>query len=241
MRIRIAVVEDEAEQQEYVRKMLERWSGQSGVSVSVTHVTCAEEYLIKYNQPDTFDILFLDVCMKQMNGMELAKKIRKYDREVQILFLTGISDYVFEGYEIGAVRYLMKPVEQNKLEEAMSVCLEKLKYRSEDYVSFKYQGEIVRLLRSDILYVEVYGHYLHMVTKTDVFEWKDSLQSMRKKLDTRRFVEANRSTIVNLEYVNKITREECILENETHIHVSKGAYKGLNEAFLKFYVGSCEM
>ncbi len=147
MRIRIAVVEDEAEQQEYVRKMLERWSGQRGVSVSVTHVTCAEEYLIKYNQPDTFDILFLDVCMKQMNGMELAKKIRKYDREVQILFLTGISDYVFEGYEIGAVRYLMKPVEQNKLEEAMAVCLEKLKLRSEDYVSFKYQGEIIRLLR----------------------------------------------------------------------------------------------
>lgn len=237
MRIRIAVVEDEAEQQEYVKKMLEHWSAQSGESISVTPITCAEEYVIKYNQPDTFDVLLLDVCMKQMNGMELAKEIRKYDREVQILFLTGISDYVFEGYEIGAVRYLMKPVEQSKLEEAMTVCLEKIKQKSEDYLSFKYGGEMIRLLRSDILYVEVYGHYLHMVTRTDSFEWKDSLQNMREKLDARRFVEANRSTIVNLEYVNKITREECILENGTRIHVSKGAYKGLNGAFMKFYIG----
>lgn len=237
MRIRIAVVEDETEQYEYVSKLLLKWSEQSGESISVTHVTCAEEYLINYNQPDAFDVLFLDVYMKQMNGMELAKEVRKYDREVQMVFLTGVSDYVFEGYEIGAVRYLLKPIVQEKLEETMAVVLEKLKQKSDDYLSFKYQGDMIRLLRSDIFYVEVYGHYLRMVTKTDTFEWKDSLQSMKSKLDTRRFAEANRSTIVNMEYVNKITREECLLEDGTCIHVSKGAYKGLNEAFMKFYVG----
>lgn len=237
MRIRIAVIEDETEQYEYVNKLLTQWSEQYGESISVTHVICAEEFLIKYNQPDTFDVLFLDVYMKQMNGMELAKEIRKYDREVQMVFLTGVSDYVFEGYEIGAVRYLLKPMEQKKVTETMAVCLEKWKQKSDDYFSFKYQGEILRLLRSDIFYVEVYGHYLRMVTKTDTYEWKDSLQSMRSKLDVRRFVEANRSTIVNMEYVSKITREECLLEDGTCIHVSKGAYKGLNEAFMKIYVG----
>lgn len=236
MRMRIAVVEDEMNQYEYVKKRLTEWSEQSGESITVTHVTCAEEYLISYNQPDTFDVLFLDVYMKQMNGMELAKEIRKYDREVQMVFLTGVSDYVFEGYEIGAVRYLLKPVEQGKLAETMAVCLEKMKQRSDDYISFKYQGETLRLLRSDICYVEVFGHYLRMVTKSAVYEWKDSLQSMRSKLDSDRFAEANRSTIVNLEYVNKITREECFLEDGTCIHVSKGAYKGLNEAFMRLYV-----
>lgn len=237
MRIRIAIVEDEAEQFEYVKKLLEHWSEQSGELLSVTHVTCAEEFVINYSQPDTFNLVFLDVCMKQMNGMELAKEIRKYDRDVQLVFLTGISDYVFEGYEIGAIRYLLKPVEQENLTETMAVCLEKLENKKDDYLSLKYQGEMIRMLRSDILYVEVFGHYLRMVTKTDTFEWKDSLQNMKSKLDERRFVEANRSTIVNLEYVNKITREECLLEDGTSIHVSKGAYRALNEAFMKFYVG----
>ena len=139
MRIRIAVIEDETEQYEYVNKLLTQWSEQYGESISVTHVICAEEFLIKYNQPDTFDVLFLDVYMKQMNGMELAKEIRKYDREVQMVFLTGVSDYVFEGYEIGAVRYLLKPMEQKKLTETMAVCLEKWKQKSDDYFSFKYQ------------------------------------------------------------------------------------------------------
>ena len=165
MRIRIAVVEDESNQYEYVKKMLTQWSEQCDESIAVTHVASAEEFLMKYNQPDTFDVLFLDVYMKQMNGMELAKEIRKYDREVQMVFLTGVSDYVFEGYEIGAVRYLLKPVEQDKMTETMAVCVEKLKQKSDDYVSFKYQGEMLRLLRSDIFYVEVYGHYLRMVTK----------------------------------------------------------------------------
>lgn len=236
MRIRIAVVEDETEQYEYVENMLKKWAEKKEESIHVTHVSCAEEYLINYDQPDTFEIVFLDVCMKQMNGMELAREIRKFDREVQIIFLTGISDYVFEGYEIGAIRYLLKPVEQKKLEETLEVCVEKIKNSVEDYLSFKYQGEIIRLNCSDILYVEVFGHYLQMVTKNDKYEWKESLQNMREKLDSNRFTEANRSTIVNLQYVNKITREECILENGTAIHVSKGAYKGLNEAFVKFYV-----
>lgn len=237
MRIRIAVVEDEIEQYEYVKKLLAEWSEQCGECISVTHVTCGEEFLINYNQPDSFDVLFLDVYMKQMNGMELAKEIRKYDRDVQIVFLTGVSDYVFEGYEIGAVRYLLKPLTQDKMGETMEVCLERLEKKNDDYISFKYQGEVIRLRRSDIYFVEVYGHYLRMVTKTDTYEWKDSLQSMRSKLDERRFVEANRSCIVNLEYVSRITREECVLESGIGIHVSKGAYKGLNEAFMRFYVG----
>lgn len=236
MRIKIAVVEDQAEQYEYVKKMLEQWSAQTGEFILVNHVTCAEEYILKYCQPNSFDIIMLDVCMKQMNGMELARKIREYDRDVHIIFMTGISDYVFEGYEIGAERYLLKPIEQSKLNEAIDICFEKIKRRSEDYFSFKYQGEIIRLLRSNILFVEVYGHYLRMETQTETYEWKESLKKMREKLDARRFVEVNRSTIVNLEYVSKITKEECLLENGTCIHISKGAYKGLNEAFMKFYV-----
>ena len=89
MRIRIAVVEDITEQYEYVHKLLKVWAEQSGESIAVTHVTCAEEYLISYSQPDTFDILFLDVYMKQMNGMELAKEIREKFSNKSIWLYTG--------------------------------------------------------------------------------------------------------------------------------------------------------
>ncbi len=237
MHIKIAIVEDERDQYEFVARRINDWADKTKQRVTIAYVTSAEEFLFKYDQPATFDILFLDVCMNQMNGMELAKAIRGFDREVQIVFLTGVSDYVFEGYEIGAVRYLIKPIDEKKLSDTLEACLEKLKKRTEDYISFKYLGENIKIARSDIIYVQVNSHYLQMVTTKETYEWKKSLKKMIERLDTKRFVAANRSTVVNLEYVSKITREECILENGETIQVSRGAYIALNEAFMKFYVG----
>jgi len=235
MIVRIAIVEDEKDQYEYYRKMLEDWGKGNAVRLNILYVGSAEEFLFKYDRQDLFDIIFLDVCMKEMNGMELAHEIRRFDRNVQIVFLTGASEYVFEGYEIGAVRYLIKPVDESKLAGALAACMEKLKNRHEDYLTFRYLGENLKLSRNDIIYVQVEGHYLQMQTVNERYEWKDSLKEMVAKLDSDRFVMANRSIVVNLDYVNKITREECVLENGEAIPVSRGAYASLNDAFMKYF------
>lgn len=235
MTVRVAIVEDETELHGYYGKMLEAWGKIRGIRLITAFVASSEEYLFKYGGRNLFDILFLDVCMKDMNGMELAHEIRKTDRRVQIVFLTGKTEYVFEGYEIGAVRYLVKPVEERRLGEALDACMEKLEGSREDYLTMKYQGENLRLLKSGILYVKVEGHYLQMQTRDRLYEWKASLKEMTAKLDPARFVMANRSVAVNLEFVSKITREECILENGQAIPVSRGAYGPLNEAFMKYF------
>lgn len=235
MLVRVAIVEDEAELHDYYKKMIEAWGNARNIRPNTTCVESSEEYLFKYDRHNVFDIIFLDVCMKDMNGMELAHEIRKFDRNVQIMFLTGNADYVFEGYEIGAVRYLIKPVEENELAKALDACMEKLGSSREDYLTIKYQGENLRLSRSEIIFVKVDGHYLQMQTVDKVYEWKASLKEMFYKLDPTRFVMANRSAVVNLEFVNKITREECILENGEIIPVSRGAYGQLNEAFMKYF------
>lgn len=235
MVVRIAVVEDEEELYDYYRKMFETWGGANDVRLILTYVGSAEEFLFKYDGQNVFDIIFLDVWMKNMNGMELAREIRKFDQNVQIVFLTGNPEYVFEGYEIGAVRYLIKPIDESKLKQALDTCMEKIKNRNEDYLTVKYLGENLKLSRNEILYVKVEGHYLQMQTVSKRYEWKASLKEMLSKLDSERFVMANRSVVVNLEYVDKITREECILENGEAVPVSRGAYGGLNDAFMKYF------
>lgn len=235
MLIRIAIVEDESDQYEYYRKMLEVWSEANGVQLSITYIESAEEFLFKYDRQNVFDIILLDVCMKDMNGMELAHTIRKFDRNVQIVFITGDSEYVFEGYEIGAVRYLIKPVDEGKLTEALNTCMEKIEKQVEDYMTFQYFGENLKLSRREIIYLRVDGHYLQMQTENGRYEWICSLKEMLDKLDSDRFVRANRSMVVNLEYVNKITREECVLENGESIPVSRGAYSALNDAFMRYF------
>lgn len=235
MVIRAAIVEDEKEQYEYYGKMLEAWGKERDIRLNITYAGSAEEFLFKYDRQGLFDLIFLDVCMKGMNGMELARAIRRFDRNVQIMFLTGVSEYVFEGYEIGAVRYLVKPVDESKLTDALDACKEKLENRSEDFLTFKYLGENLKIARNEIIYMQVAGHYLQMQTASERYEWKDSLKEMLAKLDTDRFVMVNRSVVVNLEYVDKITREECILENGEAIPVSRGAYTALNDAFMRYF------
>lgn len=235
MLIRLAIVEDDAQLHNYYGKMIETWAKARKVRLNITFVESAEEYLFKYDRPNEFDILFLDVCMKDMNGMELAHAVRAFDRRVQIVFLTGKTEYVFEGYEIGAVRYLVKPVEETELAKALDACMEKLAGSRDDYLAIKYQGENLRILRSEIISVKVDGHYLQMQTTDKVYEWKASLKETLNKLDPERFAAANRSTVVNLEFVKKITREECILENGEKVAVSRGAYGPLNEAFMKYF------
>ena len=119
--------------------------------------------------------------------------------------------------------------------KALDACMEKLGSSREDYLTMKYQGENLRLSRGEILFIQVEGHYLKMRTVDRVYEWKASLKEMLEKLDPVRFVQANRSAVVNLEFVSKITREECILENGEVIPVSRGAYGPLNEAFMKYF------
>lgn len=236
MVIRIAVVEDEEAQAKFVERKLQTKADEKNIHIVLTRIESAEEYLFKYTQAGVFDIIFLDICMNGMNGMELAKNIRKYDRDVMIVFLTGVSDYVFEGYEIGAVRYLLKPVDDQKLEDTLNVCMEDLRVKAEDFVTFKYLGESLKISRGDIVCILVEGHYVKMITKDKIYEWKDSLSNVIRKLDQDRFTFANRSAIVNLEYVCRITREECVLETGDKIPVSRGAYAPLNEAFISYYL-----
>lgn len=235
MFVRVAIVEDETALHEYYGKLVEAWGDARAVRIAVTFIESAEEFLFKYDRQNAFDIIFLDVCMKEMNGMELAHEIRKFDRNVQIIFLTGKPEYVFEGYEIGAVRYLIKPVGESGLAKALDACMEKLRRGREDYLTIQYHGENLRLSKSEILFVRVEGHYLKMQTTDGVYDWKASLKEMQAKLDSDRFVMANRSALVNLEYVSKITRGECILENGEAIPVSRGAYGPLNDAFMKYF------
>ena len=160
MVIRVAVIEDETGLHGYYGKMMEAWGTARNVRIAATFVGSAEEYLFKYDGQNIFDIIFLDICMKDMNGMELAHEIRKSDRNVQIVFLTGKTEYVFEGYEIGAVRYLVKPVAGSDLKKALDACMERLEGAREDFITIKCHGENLRLSRSEIISVQVDGHYL---------------------------------------------------------------------------------
>lgn len=94
---------------------MQQWADQCALPVQILSYPNAESFLFSYEEQPFGDILLLDIQMAQMNGMELARKIRERNRRMQIAFLTGLPDFISEGYEVDALHYLIKPIQEKKL------------------------------------------------------------------------------------------------------------------------------
>ena len=110
----IAYCEDEKIQLEYMEQLIKKWADEGNDTVTYFGYGSAKELLFEHPDSFPFDLLLLDIDMDGMDGMALAKEIREKDQKLPIVFLTNRSEYVFEGYEVGALRYLLKPVEETK-------------------------------------------------------------------------------------------------------------------------------
>ena len=112
MKYKIAICDDSDADREYVLNMVNRWAAGAGQVVHTDTFTSAENFLFHYAEESDYDILLLDIEMGDMDGVTMAKQLRKNNDIVQIVFITGYSDYISEGYEVAALHYLRKPVKE---------------------------------------------------------------------------------------------------------------------------------
>lgn len=234
--LRIGICEDDVTQLKYLKQQVEAFYKESGILAVIESFESAEQLLFNYPEDLPFNCLLLDIGLKKMDGMALAKKIRNRDRDVSIIFITGERDYVFEGYKVGAVRFLLKPYTMEDLREALLCIADREPEKPDEYIGIKIQGEYLKLKKKDILYAEVKGHYLSIKTSKQDYVLKGSMKKLKEELNDSCFVFASRSVLVNMENVEKIARTECILCGGICVSVSRGCYQHLNESFMKFYI-----
>lgn len=236
--MRIAYCEDEPAQAALVRAMILQWAESRRITAEVILYESAEEFLFK-NEVFAYDIVFLDIAMRQMNGVELARAIRQKDKNLPIAFLTADRTFAIEGYEVHAVRYLLKPVTAEKLGSLLDELLETAEADAQDTdcIMVGEKGAVRKISESSICYIEVLGHYtqLHLQDSSAV-RVKESLASVAAMLHQKElFVKCHRSFVVNLRYVEKISRAACALSDGTVLPVSRNSYQELNERFIQYY------
>lgn len=236
--MRIAYCEDEAAQAELVRAMIGQWAASRQTTAEVVLFESAEEFLFK-NEDYPYNVVFLDIAMRQMNGVELARAIRRKDRKLPIAFLTADKTFAIEGYEVHAVRYLLKPVTMEKLCSLLDELLAEQENDTEDMVCITVgeKGAVRKLAESSICYIEVLGHYTQLHLNDDsAVRIKESLAAVVEMLHRKElFVKCHRSFVANLSYVEQIGRTECTLSGGTILPVSRSAYQELNERFIQYY------
>ncbi len=102
-----AVCDDRPEDSRLVARLASRWARQAGAEAEIESFPSAEAFLFRYEEKKDFDVLLLDIEMTGMDGVELARTVRRDNEAVQIVFITGYSDYIAEGYEVSALHYLI--------------------------------------------------------------------------------------------------------------------------------------
>ena len=229
MAYRIAVCDDSAADREYTASLVRAWAAETDNQVSISLFSSGENFLFRAEDEGSFDILLLDIEMGTLDGVTLAKRLRQKSETLQIVFITGYSDYIAEGYEVSALHYLMKPVKKEKLFSVLSRAAEKL-HRDEKALHLESGGQLVRIPVYTIRYADVQGNYVTVHANRD-FTAKMTLSDLEKGLDDR-FYRVGRSAIVNLTKISRVTKTEILLQDGATVPLPRGAYDGVNRAII---------
>ena len=173
---RIAIVEDEAAVREQLAGYVQRYTRQYGTQFEVTMFTDGVEILEDYRP--VYDIIFLDVEMQHLDGMETVRRIRELDSDVLLIFITNMAQYAIKGYAVGALDYVLKPVPVD--------------------------GGMRRLDAATIYYIESEGHRVHFYTEDGDFSAPGALKVLEEKLAGRLFARRNSGYLVNLAQVSGV-------------------------------------
>lgn len=233
MKIKVAICDDSREDREYITGLLNRWASETNRCLVIQSFLSAEQFLFQYEDEKDFQILLLDIEMGKMNGVELARKIRELNRDIQIVFTTGYPDFIAEGYEVDALHYLMKPISEEKLVKVMEKAAANLR-KAEKYILLQDNGEVLKVAADAIIYIEVFSHSCVIHTKEGNVETRTAISKMENELGTG-FVRAHRSYLVNLEHIRKIGKAEIELENGETVPLARRKYVEVNLAFVSFY------
>lgn len=228
--MKVAVCDDSAADREFVKEITEKWGKHCSADLHIDVFPSSESFLFHYAEVKDYDILLLDVEMGQMDGVSMAKKIRRENQTVQIVFITGYSDYIAEGYEVEALHYLMKPVREEKLFAVLDRAVEKLR-QNEKILNLELSGEMVRLPLHEIRYLDVQKNYVTVHGKQD-YTVKRSLGDFEAELDDR-FFRAGRGLILNLKAISRVTKQEVHLSDGTVLPLPRGGYESLNRAIIE--------
>lgn len=225
-----AICDDSEDYACYIENLSRQWAGQAGVSLETERFPSAEAFLFRYEERRDFDVLLLDIEMTGMDGVTLARTVRQSNDDVQIVFITGYTDYIAEGYEVSALHYLTKPVNPEKLFQVLTRAVGRLR-RNEPALTLELPGEVVRLPLRKLCYVDVFHNYVTLHADRE-YTVKRSLSELEGELDGR-FFRVGRSCIVNLTRIRRVTRAEVELDGGERIPLPRGQYEKLNRAIIE--------
>jgi len=229
--ITIAICDDEKQTADQIRKLVNGFFREKSMETSIACFSSGED-LLKYDK--SIDILFLDIQMKGMDGMETARKLRSRNFKGYLIFVTVLEEMVFQSFEVQAYDYLVKPVEEKRFAKTMERLFASMQNVSEEklLVQKGYERSIISF--EEIVFAEVIDRkvYLHLVS-SEVVDFYDKIENLEERLDSR-FFRCHRSFLINLKYLKSYKNGVAYMENGKEIPISRLRSKAFSEVILQY-------
>lgn len=219
--MKLAICDDTADDRALIEKHLIEYAAKTESEFGLSFFESGESLLTALKKT-SFKVIFLDIYMLALNGIETAREIRKFDKEVQIIFITTSPDHAVSSYDVRALHYLMKPVSYAKLERILNLCrLETVKASKELEVLTGKINTTVKL--TDIVYVEMFKKLLTIHTTYGTLESRTSLENFELLLGGTPFLRCHRSFVVNMDFISEAVGEAFMLTTGENVPISRPA------------------
>lgn len=235
--MRIAVCDDEKAFRDVITEHLKPFKEKNS-EITEEEFCSGEDLVAAYELGKRFDLIFLDVEMKEISGVDAGQKIRALDPSVMFIFVTSYTKYVPEAFILNAFQFLVKPVGKeifNKEFERALITYSKMKYKYQIMV----KARPVILEVKDILYIETFGRHLRAITLTNIYEYVGNISAEENKLTGYGFVRCHKGYLVNLQYIFRPENNMFILTNEQTVPISKHFKNEVLSELNKYISGSC--
>lgn len=225
--INFAIVEDEDQEANALMDCMGRYERENDVSFAIDRYRDAVSFL---ENNKNYDVVFMDIMLPNMNGMEAAARMRKMDTTTVLIFVTNMAQFAVKSYEVDAFDYILKPVTYERVTFKLNKILNAMKANRSTSITVRSDGGYVRFDSSSIYYIEISGHKLIYVTDKGSYSENGTLKVLEEKLKEQQFMRCNSCYLVNPEHISSVKGLSVVMRNGDELKISQPKKKAfMNE------------
>lgn len=228
----IAVCDDSEADIRYIETILKKEFSSYNINCELTLFT-DPKILLDVNQSQPFDVIFLDLDMPDINGMEVASNINKLNSDTEIVFVTNHNELVYKAYRFKTLGFIRKNYLENEICEIIELLIESVNSRKQ-YITFCDSGAEYKLYINDIVYMRSDDHYVDVITNDEKYTIRGSLNNIENLYSHFGFIRIHSRYLVNFRYIFSIERSVIVLNNQQQLPMSRSKLSAVKEAFQFF-------
>lgn len=235
MKIKFGILEDEIPFVNEIKESIRTWAIEKNCLAEIQSYQTSDAFFLDFESGIDFDVLFLDIMLpSSLNGMQVAERIRATDQHTIIIFLTSNTEYVTDGYDVNALRYLLKPIRYPKIRKSLDKAFDILSSQKQPFYLCKSKNTETRIDYHEIMFFTNFGQHIEIHTKCEKYKEWNRLSNIEKDLPIE-FVRCHRAYIVNIASVRSIQPKSLVMINNEIVPIGDHYLKQVKEKWMYYY------